>query len=112
MLVKGLQVGLEAVADRIAGRHGLDLQQRAIERVELIQRIARVLKRPIFKQAVYEVGGHTDECGADSFNLSLSERRADAGVGMTQIGDLEHGPALFCGALQAPHLVAADQAPA
>ncbi len=43
---------------------------------KILDRVARVLSRPVFDGSVYEVGGHTDQCGDANYNQLLSEKRA------------------------------------
>jgi outer membrane protein OmpA-like peptidoglycan-associated protein len=40
--------------------------------------LARALGNPELKGATFLIGGHTDAAGSDSYNQSLSERRAEA----------------------------------
>jgi outer membrane protein OmpA-like peptidoglycan-associated protein len=67
---------------------------------QLLDRVARVLQRPVFESVVFEVGGHTDECGPVELNVRLSNERAEAvrkyllsqGVPLARLQSRGYGP--------------------
>lgn len=48
---------------------------------ENLNQFAAALKDPDIKGTKFEIDGHTDATGAEQYNLTLSERRAEAVVG-------------------------------
>lgn len=50
------------------------------EAVPIVENLGRAIKREDFAGSTIVVGGHTDAKGADSYNQTLSEKRADAVV--------------------------------
>jgi outer membrane protein OmpA-like peptidoglycan-associated protein len=46
--------------------------------VPTLATLGRALGNPSLKGATFLIGGHTDAAGSDSYNQSLSERRAEA----------------------------------
>jgi len=57
---------------------GFDSAVLTPEAKKTVDRVAKVLKHDLMKSKVIQIEGHADAKGADAYNKSLSEKRADA----------------------------------